>query len=559
MFDALAARAVGAEINGTLLHGRVQGVLIVDPLSIGLEVYAYQSRRYILITADPDRPRLHLVTEKLRAAPVTLTPFMLLLKKYVNGSFLNRVEVVPRERILHFEFDHAEHGTCTLVVEIIGRRANMILLDPGGTILDAVKRIPSQASRTRVIEPRVQYKPPPPQAKADPLELSAAQLGDLLARAEGETLAERLVQTTSGTSPLFARELAFRVAGDERAIYSPAQVAALHAELWRVWRDPADPTVANEDGIPVAVAAYELRHLPRTESLPSMSAALEKFFGAAESYAAAKAPLRRELLAAREKLARASASLRHELVPEEEQERLRQSGDLILAHLQDIAPGQRKLRAEMFEGAPIDILLNPQLTPVENAQRYFAEYKRARDAGVRVPERLEQVEGDLAYVDQIINDLDSAESRSEIDEVIGEAREADLLRERAPRTNSEAHSEPRVFYSPDGFQVLVGRNARQNDEVTFERARPDDLWLHARGVPGAHVVILTNGLDAPASTVEFGAALAAFYSGARAQGQADVSFTARKNVRRVSGRTARPGLVTLRDERVLRVKPDSPN
>lgn len=566
MFDALTARALGAELNGTITRGRVQQVVAVAPHAVGLEVYAHHTRRFLLASADPARPRLYLVPEKLRQAPLPLTPFMLLMDKYVEGAFINRIEVVPRERILHFEFDHHAEGVSTLVVEIMGRLSNLILLDAGGFILDAARRVPPAVNRVRALQPRAKYLPPPPQDKADPLALDAVELGRRLSRASGETLAARLVESVAGTSPLLARELAVRVLDDARAPYDPSQNSALYAELSRVWHSPAEPTLAFDerkgeggDAPPVAVAAYALKQFARTESVPSMSAALDRFFGAEESYEAVKEPYRKQISSALERFRRMRASLQRELRSDADIERLRRKGEMILGYQYEITPGQTVLRAETGEAELLDIELDPQLSPVENAQQYFAQYKRAREAAAHVPARLAETDNEIAFVEQVLNDLDSAETRAEIDEVLGEARDAHLLREHTPRRGSRAaRSEPRIFYSSDGFQVLVGRNARQNQVVTFERAGGDDLWLHARGQPGAHVVILTNGANVPQTTLEYAAGLAAYYSQARAEGGVDVIVTPRKHVRRVGGTGAHPGLVTVRDERVIRVKPRPP-
>src|SRR5919199_5999897 len=163
MFDALTARAIAAELNGTLAHGRVQAVLPIDPLTIGFEIYAQHARRYLLASADPTQARLHLVSEKLRASTAPPTPLILLLRKYTRNAFVNRVEVVPRERVLRIIFDHAEQGVSTFVAEIMERRSNLILLDAAGMILDAVKHITPDQNRARTILPREKYVLPPMQ------------------------------------------------------------------------------------------------------------------------------------------------------------------------------------------------------------------------------------------------------------------------------------------------------------------------------------------------------------------------------------------------------------
>jgi predicted ribosome quality control (RQC) complex YloA/Tae2 family protein len=181
------------------------------------------------------------------------------------------------------------------------------------------------------------------------------------------------------------------------------------------------------------------------------------------------------------------------------------------------------------------------------------EYHRAKDAAARVPALLASATMEVEYADQMLNDLDMAESRAEIDAVILAAREAGLLTIARPRTKPAAVSEPRVYQSREGFTILVGKNARQNEEITFRRAKPDDLWLHARNAAGAHVVILQAGHEIPESTIDEAAALAAQSSQARDDSRVDVIVTPRKNVHRVRG--GRTGMVTVRGERVVTVAP----
>lgn len=559
MIDALVVRALGAEFNETIAGGRVQNIFFLAPRVVGLEIYAQRERRYLLASAETQNPRLLLVTEKLRSAAVPLTPFLLLLKKYAQGAFINRVLVAPRERSLRFEFDSREQGVATLVAELMSQRTNFILLDAGGIILDALYRVPATLQRARVLEPRARYVPPPPQGKADPLTLDAPELETLLERASGATLAERLTQTVAGTSPLLARELAFRVSGDQHARFNPIQCAPLTAELRRLWREPAAPSLAWHASQAIAVAAFALTHLPNVEKVSSMSAALEQFFGAEESYEAVKVPLRAQVDAARARLRRKVASLRREIMPLDEIEKLKLRGEMILGYQYALTPGQTRLRAEVNETLTLEIALDPALTPVENAKRYFDQYKRARDAQARVPEYLAAAENELAFAGQTLNDLDAAESRADIDQVAEQARDAGLLPEIKSRGGGRApRSEPRVFTARDGTAILVGRNARQNDALTFERAKADDVWLHARGYAGSHVVILSNGADISQATLEYAASLAAYFSQARAEGAVDVIYTARRNVHRVRGAGAHPGLVTTREEQVIRVRPAPP-
>ncbi len=544
MFDATALAAVADELNEKIFAGRVQAIVQLDAFSFGFEIYARNTRHYFFITAHPESARVHLVAQKLRASGAPPSPLLLLLRKYADGALVQRIEQIPHERVLKIQFDHFEQGITTLVVETIGRYSNIILLDAGGIVLDAAKRIDATMNRARVTRsvPKHAYAPPPPQAKLNPATLGASELALALAENSAAPLAQTLVRTIAGVSPLLARAIEFRTGADAEKI-----LAALH-ELTRA---PWQPSVAYESDEPSAFAPYPLTQFPTHTRVDSISAAIETYFGAVESYAAAKEPLREKLAGARDKLARKRDALTQSLPRAEEIARLKTSGEMILAYAAQIDSGQRTLDAETGNGA-INIALEPKLSVVENAQKYFKEYHRQKDAAARVPALLAAANAELEYAEQMLNDLDLAENRGEIDAAINAAREAGLIAAERTRGKIES-SAPRAFQSREGFTILVGKNARQNEEITFQRAAPEDLWLHARGVAGAHVVIVHAGKAIPEATIEEAAQLAGQYSQARGDARVDVIVTERKNVRRVRGGKA--GMVTVRNERVVSVEP----
>jgi predicted ribosome quality control (RQC) complex YloA/Tae2 family protein len=550
MFDAVTLTAVTAELNETILHGRVQDVVQLDALSFGLEIYAHHARHYLYFTAHPTDARVHLVTQKLRGSGMTPTPLLLLLRKYVENAFADAITQLPNERVLKIRFDHAREGITTLVIETIGRYSNIILLDADGIVLDALKRVSADINRARVILPRHPYAPPPPQAKLDLTTLTTSDLARVLASSPHTPLRQTLVNAVAGVSPLLAREIAFRVAGDCDALGDSTRARAILDALHALTRAPWQPCVAFEDDEPAAFASYLITHLPKHQIFSSISAAIEAFYGTPEAYAALKEQWRAQLIEARERLARKRDALANALPRAEQVERLRLSGEMILAHAHEIARGQEKLKVEIGDER-LEIALNPQLSAVENAQEFFKEYRRQKDALARVPALLSAANNELEYADQMLNDLELAETRVEIDAVIAAAREAGLLAPAQRRVKIQP-SAPREFVSRDGFTILVGRNARQNDDLTFRRARPDDLWLHARGVAGAHVIIVRAGRDIPESTIQEAAALAVRYSAARDESHADVIVAPRREVQRVRG--GKPGMVTVRTGRTVHVR-----
>ncbi len=553
MFDAVALAAVADELNEKIAQGRVQEIVQLDALSFGFEIYAQHARHYLFVTARPDDARVHLVAQKLRGSGESPSSFLLLLRKYAEGAFVNSVAPLPHERVLKIQFDHAVEGVSTLVVETIGKYSNLILVDAGGSVIDALKRVSSAISRARVVLPKHAYAPPPAQNKLSPADLDVTDLARVLADAQhrGASLWQTLVKSVAGVSPLLAREVEHRVSFISPSSFQSPDAKEIMEILGEITERPWHPTVAYEDGEPAAFAPYPITYLPNHQFFGTISAAIEAFYGAPDSYAAAKEPLREQIGAARDRLARKCDALAQEQTQPEEIERLKTSGEMILAYASQIAAEQKILLAETAAGV-LKIPLDPQLSAVENAQKYFKDYHRAKDAAARVPALLAAAKAELDYAEQMLNDLELAESRAEIEAVIRAAHEAGLVAEtRRVSKNPAGLNEPRAFQSRDGFTILVGKNARQNEEITFRRAKPDDLWLHARNVAGAHVVIVRAGREVPDSTVQEAAALAAQHSQARGDSRVDVIVTPRRNVHRVRG--GRTGMVTVRESKTLTV------
>ncbi|MBI3980109.1 MAG: DUF814 domain-containing protein [Chloroflexi bacterium] len=284
----------------------------------------------------------------------------------------------------------------------------------------------------------------------------------------------------------------------------------------------------------------------------SISAAVERFFaGGAEARIGGVEPLKRrvrELLADRVARVRARIdALERSLAQAAEADRLRTWGELVLGFAYEIRPGQTELAVE-----DLRIPLDPAKSAVENAQAYFREYHKAKGAAAEVPQRLVAARLDAAYLDEVGTQIDLAERREELAAV-----ERELAPAPAASPASAKRRGPRLplrtLRTSDGFEILVGTTSVQNDEITFKLARPDDLWLHARGVPGAHVVVRTGGRQLPAASLQAAAALAARHSQARQAGQVAVDYTQRRYVRRIPN--APPGLVTYTHEQTIHVSP----
>jgi predicted ribosome quality control (RQC) complex YloA/Tae2 family protein len=553
-YDAWVMAAVAEEVRD-LQGTKVQDVVRTSDDCYELELYAQGRRHYLLASLAPQDSRLHLLSQKLRRGAEP-SPLHLILKKRLVGARLAAVVQPPFERVLRMLFQHPHEGTLELVAEIMGRYSNLLLLDETEKIVGLHKAIGRRQSRERQLLPGGKYVLPPRPSKKPLTSISLEDVEAWLSRTSGEPLWRVLLANVWGISRLLAREIAFLASGDADAhTADPAAILDVIKELVQRWAEGRwEPQVLLQDGRPWGYTPFRYRHVEESAPAKSMSAAIEAVAsakGSADPYAAARESVRRQIDAARKRLFHQQEALRRQLDGTENADRWKEAADWILAYAGRIAPGAGELKVETGEVFPLD----PGLTAVENAQRYIKRYKKAKRAAETVPALLKAVEADLEYLDQLEYDLDAAQNRDEIDAVQLALAEAGFVRQRrkAPR---RATGGPRRFLSPDGFTILVGKSVRQNEEITFRRAGPRDIWLHARNVPGAHVVILTGGEPVSEATIEQAARLAAYYSKARGEHAVDVIYTNRKHVRRLPG--GHPGQVLVSKSKNITVSGEKP-
>lgn len=587
-FDALTLAAVADELRTTILGGRIQHVLLPSQLSVALEIYAQGRRRYLILSAHPQYPRVHLSAGKPSRGLDRETPLLLLLRKYVIGGRITAIEQPELERVLLLSIskgsplrntdlgpddraesehtDHqphhpdiwdadAEHTSCELVVEAMERLGNIILVGDGNVILESARHVTPLMSR-RPVQPREPYEPPPRQAKRDPRHATPAGLQALHEGAERD-LARALVAAYRGVSPLAAREIVFRCLGQTTiTITHDLPWAQLADTLRDLWIAPWQPCLAVDASMPTAFAPYLLTHLERIEPCSSISDALNRFYTAREQFTShhqRRADLQRQLLDARKRLEQQCRQLNAELERAAGLEQLRWEGEMIFGFLHTIRPGQADLEIEGRR-----IALDPARSAVENAQARFQAYDKAKGAIVKTPELLRAAEARLAGLDETLTLLELADRFEQIEEIAREAVEQGYLRLSEARAKAPKGRKlpPLRVESSDGYTMYVGRSAGQNEQVTFKIGATDDLWLHARGIPGGHVIIKRGGRIVPERTILEAAALAAFFSKARNEAAVEVDIAPRSHVRRLPG--GPPGLVICRVERTVRVVPRAP-
>lgn len=559
-FDAITIMALVDEFNELLAGGRVQDSVQIDDESFGLEIYANRRRHYLLLSAHQQYARVHLAAEKLRRGVPQPSPLGLLLRRYAEGGRVESISQPEWERVVIFDIDGPE-GVFELIIEPMERRANILLVRDDGRIMDCIRRVGPQENRVRTSMPGQPYNPPPPQKfKRDPHTLTLTLLGDMLDNAPGERARQVLTKKLLGFSPLLAKECVFRATGainTKAGDTSARTLLGVIEDLFGVFQAGEwQPGIVTEYDMAAAFAVYPITHMPGWEPVESTSQALERFFGplvGEDAYDAAKKPVQAAIDEAKSRVEKKLSQLRDELTDDAGIEHLKQSGELLLAYQYSLEPGQTVLHAQYdVDGPELEIKLDPALTPLDNAQRYFAKYEKAKRARAGVPELIKTTEQELAYLQQLDLDLDMATNWPEIGEVQDALQQNGYWRGTRTKRPGGGKSGP-LKVAKDGYVIWVGRNSRQNDTVTFDRGGPVDLWLHVRGVPGAHVIIKSGAADVPENVLRRAAEIAAYYSQSRSEGRVLVDVTRRKYVRKIKG--GKPGMVTYRNESTIEVTP----
>ena len=577
-FDALTLAAVRAELQVTLRDGRVQQVLAPDEQSIGLEIYAGQQRHYLLLSGDPQNARIHLAQQKLRRGVEQASPLLQLLRKYLRGSLLATfTQPDPTERLLTLHFSHPEHGQTQLVIELLGQRSNLLLLNEQGKIMNCLHRLRPSEPTGRTLLPNQPYVLPARQAKLAPLDDGAPDYYERLGQVveQDGLLWRALVAAVAGVSPSQARELAWRAGGDVGVAARAVNVLALAQALQSLWGAVAtgawQPGVWQEGNALVGFSPYQA-HV-RGEFVPTatISQALERYYTQQQSvavrampqhdsYAALRGNVAALLRAAQGRVARQLAALAGDEPAPGEADALRTQAEWLLALSSQIVPGQSQLAVDLGDTQLI-ISLVANKSPIEQAEQLFHRAAKFARAAAIIPQRRAKLLADQAFLEQLSHDLSEAEGQPAIAAIQDELRTTGLsaqLRETKGHTTPKGPklAQPFHYYSPQGFEIVVGRNARQNDEVTFGVAKGDDLWLHARGAPGAHVVIRSGGQAVWPQTLTLAAQLAAYHSKLRGERAATVIVTPRRYVSRAPG--GHPGQVIVRQEETVTVAGELP-
>lgn len=561
-YDGMVTHCITDEINRLLSGARVDKIHQPERDEIILQFRSTNGVLRLLLSASAMNPRVHL-THITRENPMTPPMFCMLLRKHLQGSVLLRCTQQGFDRILHLDFEgRNEMGDLcvkSLIVEIMGRHSNIILVDDTGRIMDSAKHVDFTVSAVRQILPGLSYDVPPAQDKLSIDNYTLLDLVTALDHAPEDTLLDKfLLSSFMGLSPLLAREIVYRFCQNTKVTRGEVDTAAFATAADTVFQDLCQgryrPTLilSKEDQKPIAFSCIRLTQYENSataETADSMSEIIDTFFEkrAQKEHMHQRAAALTKLV--HNNLDRCEKKLAlhlDNLMQSKNRDTYKIYGDLITANLYRMQNGAKSLTAENYfseNQETVTILLKEELSPSQNAQRYYKMYTKAKMTERYATEQSEDAKKEKYYLESVLDSIEKAETPAELLEIKGELQDEGYLpKPSAKAKKGQKKSEPLRFVSADGYEILVGRNNKQNDELTIRMAYSTDIWLHTKNIPGSHTIIRTNGQGtAPDATILRAAELAAYYSKAQKSSKVPVDYTIVKNVKKPNG--AKPGMV----------------
>ena len=564
-FDAFYLSAVLAEIREKCLGARVEKIHQPSRDTLILHLRCREGREKLLFAANPTAPRLHLTTASPEN-PAEPPMFCMFLRKHLLGARLAEITQPPMERCATFTFDCTDEMGFPvqkrLVAELMGRTCNLYLLSPEGRILDCLRRIGLDESTKRAALPGLNYQEPEPVTKQDPRETE--NYVNLLTTPGADVVSDRLMDVFGGLSPLVCREAALFAAGSVDARLEGQDLERCAEKLQLFFREhllhPTPCYYAQSDGTPRQFAFCPIRQYGDCKEAESFSALLDMYYTVRDR----KDAMRQKSQAVRKtvqnlctRLTKKLAIQEKELTATFDRERLRQLGDIVTANIHRIVKGQTTIDCEDFYDETMKVIsipISPILSPQQNAAKFYKDYARMKNAEKELTKQMELGEGELHYLKSVLEELNRAQTEAELEEIRRELQEGGYLRPESGRKKAkQAKLQPMRFESTDGYPIYVGRNNRQNDELTFRLARKDDIWCHASKVHGSHVIISCGGTTPPDDTITQAAQLAAYYSETSDGQNIPVDVTAVKQVKKVP--SGKPGMVIYHTYRTVIANP----
>lgn len=569
--DGAFLYAVKQELS-SLIGGRIDKIYQPSRDEIIIAIRSEGSTKKVLFSSGANCARVHL-TETSPENPKTPPMFCMLMRKHLGGGKLLSIRQDGLERILYFDFECmneiGDMVKVTVAIEIMGRYSNIILISGEGRIIDAIRRVDAEMSRERMILPGMTYTLPSKPEKISFLYSEKEEIREKLFSLHNNDLSKCLVSVFEGISPLFARECVDRASGrdltleelDENTFDKLCDYIFLTRE--KLLSKNCDFTVLTDENNNLKDFCFtdikQYGDLMTSRTFSTAGETLDKFYFERDNSNRLKqrsADMIKFLSNTSERISRKLALQREELKECDLKDDLRLKGDLINANIYRLEKGQKKVILENYydDNKEIEISLDERLSPSQNAQKYYSEYRKSLNAEKKLTELIEKGEKELIYIESVLDSLMRSTTENEVLLLRQELAEQGYLRLKGGKQKPPKELPPMEFLSSDGFRILVGRNNKQNDKLTLKTAEKTDIWLHTKDIPGSHVIICTEGNEVSDETITEAAILAAYHSKGKSSAQVPVDYVEVRFVKKPAG--SKPGMVIFTNNRTLYVKPD---
>lgn len=572
-FDGIVIANLVKDLNDKIVSGRISKIAQPEKDELLLTIKGNRENFRLLISANASLPLLYF-TETNKPSPLTAPNFCMLLRKHIANGRIVSVSQPGLERIVRIEIEHLdEMGDLKrkfLIVELMGKHSNIIFCDDENKILDSIKHISAQVSSVREVLPGREYFIPHAGEKKDPLTITEEEFKELIGKTP-QNLSKALYTDLTGLSPTVSAELCHLASldGDISAKdFSDSELTHLyHAFTWimdDVRQGNFSPNIIYQKEKPVEFASIPLSMFSggdyRSVSFPSISALLERYYAERNTVSRIhqkSTDLRKILTNSLERSYKKRDLQQKQRKDTEKREKFRIYGELLNTYGYGIQEGEKSFRClNYYDNTEITIPLDPTLSAQENAVRYFDKYNKQKRTFEATSRQLEQTEAEIEHLESISTFLDIARKEEDLAQIKEELTEYGYIKRHfsGGKKQKKAVSRPFHYLSSDGFHIYVGKNNYQNEELTFKLASGNDWWFHAKGIPGSHVIVKTEGKELPDRVFEEAGALAAYYSRGRGQDKVEIDYIQKKNLKKVPG--AAPGFVVYHTNYSLVAAPE---
>ena len=569
-FDGITIVNIVSELNHTITGGKINKIAQPENDELIITVKNNKQQYRLFLSASASLPLIYL-TENNKPSPLTAPNFCMLLRKHIGSGRILSITQPGLERIIRFQIEHLNElgDLCIkyLIVEIMGKHSNIIFTNEENQIIDSIKHVSAHISSVREVLPGRPYFIPVTQEKLNPFELTEEILCDQVF-SKPAVASKALYTSVTGISPLIAEEVCHR-AGIDGGIptdgLSKLEKIHLAHTFLRVIEDirseSFEPNIVYKGREPLEFASVELTQYQDMQvvSFPSISKALETYY--AEKNIVTKirqksVDLRKIVQTSLERNVKKYQLQQKQMKDTEKKDKYRIWGELLNTYDYGLEPGTKSFEAlNYYNNEMVMIPLDPTLSPQENAKKYFDKYSKLKRTADALESLLQETESEIQHLESIASSLDIAVSDEDLVQIKEELIEYGYIRRKySGGKKVKITSKPFHYISSDGYHIYVGKNNYQNEELSFKFASGNDWWFHAKGQPGSHVIVKTNGEELPDRTFEEAGRLAAYYSKGRSAPKVEIDYTLKKNLRKPNG--AKPGFVVYYTNYSLLIEPD---